>query len=250
VSAKFKSSITDFGGDGKTIILLHGFLASSIYWKKLQPYLSAAGYRVITIDLLGFGRAPKPRHSDYSYDEHISYLRSAIKNSHVPTPYTVVGHSMGALLAARYARIFPNEVTDLILLHPPLYKDSMEAYATLRSTNKIYRFLLDSHLRRIGWIAIKMLAGYYISNHGRHARERSLKNIIEKAEAFDDLTFVTVSTLLVIGSNDRSVYAKNLAGHSTQSTVTVKHIPSSHHSPITETELVQKLILDFITIKT
>ena len=93
--------MTDFGGDGEVMILLHGFLSSSKYWRNLQPHLSAEGYRVIAIDLLGFGDAPKPKYSDYSYQEHIAYLDAVIKKLRLKQPFILIGHSMGALLATR-----------------------------------------------------------------------------------------------------------------------------------------------------
>lgn len=242
-----KPPVTDFGGEGRIIILLHGFLSSSRYWKKLQPHLTRAGYRVITIDLLGFGNAPRPRHSDYSYDAHVSYLHASIKDLHLSSPYILIGHSMGALLAARYGRLHPGSVWTLILLHPPLYKDSAEAYATLRATNRLYRFLLDSHYRRLGWALIKTFAGYYIRNHGRAARERSLKNVIEKAEAFDDLKTISVRTMLIVGLKDRVEYANNLVLHDISEAITVFEEEVTHHSPIRSTDLVQERILYFLS---
>jgi pimeloyl-ACP methyl ester carboxylesterase len=50
----------DYGGSGEFIVLLHGFLGSKSDWRRIAPKLARAGYRVIAIDLLGFGNAPKP----------------------------------------------------------------------------------------------------------------------------------------------------------------------------------------------
>lgn len=138
--------IQDFGGDGEVIILLHGFLASSKYWWRLQPHLSKAGYRVITMDLFGFGNAPKPRNANYTYDEYIRYINDNIKTLRLKRPFILVGHSMGAMLAARYSLYYSYKVKSLVLLHPPIYRSLEEAERVLRSTGRVYRFLLDLDL--------------------------------------------------------------------------------------------------------
>lgn len=239
-------AIRDHGGDGKVIILLHGFLASSKYWARLQPHLSAAGYRVITIDLLGFGKAPKPPDSEYTYDEHVAHIHASIKSLHIPTPFALVGHSMGALLAVRYSHLHKGYVNALVLLHPPLYKDMAEAHATLRQTSKLYRFLLDSCYRQIGWVLVKTFARYHIGRHTRTAREKSLRNVIEKAEAFDDLRTITTKTMLVVGTKDRVEYSRNLALHTISRSIEVAVEDVTHHSPAREPLLILERIRRFV----
>ena len=55
----FETSYLDTETSGPTIILIHGFGASSDYWRALYPTLSQK-YRVIGIDLLGYGQSAKP----------------------------------------------------------------------------------------------------------------------------------------------------------------------------------------------
>jgi pimeloyl-ACP methyl ester carboxylesterase len=244
------SGVTDFGGTGKTIILLHGFLASSKYWQKLQPFLSRSGYRVITIDLLGFGRAPKPSESSYSYDEHVAYVHQVIARQKLDEPYIMVGHSMGALIAARYEALHSSEVASLILLHPPLYKDKNQAQATLRRTGKLYRFLLDSRFRRLGWMLIKTICFEYVGNHSRAARERSMRNVIEKAEILTDLRRTDSKTLLLVGLRDREEYLHNLNVHQLSTAITARTEDVTHHSPIQSTQLIYYSIHQFVTSTT
>lgn len=239
-------SVKDFGGNGNIIILLHGFLCSSKYWNHVQPYLTDQGHRVIAIDLLGFGDAPKPRYSTYNYQEHIAHLDAIFEQLKLNKPFVLVGHSMGALLATRYAVLNPDKVSSLVLLHPPLYKDIEEARKSLRETGRLYRFLLDSRYRRFGWAFIKTFAFYNIAKHGRMARERSLKNVIEVSEVFGDLEKVETKTLLLMGLKDRPEYNVNVKGAHLSDSVTVVTENVSHHSPIQKPLIVQKAILDFI----
>lgn len=243
---KKNAHVKDFGGDGEVIVLLHGFLASSKYWIKLQPYLSDAGYRVIAIDLLGFGDAPKPNDAAYDYKEHVSYIHSIIAQYDIDKPFVMIGHSMGALIAARYDKVFPKAISSLILLHPPLYKTPKEARATLRSTGLFYRFLLDSRYRRLGWIVIKTFIYHRIGKHTIKSREMSLQNVIEQAEALDDLTHTTTKSMLVVGLRDRAEYMNNLPGSNLSSSIKVIIEDVTHHSPTEEPRLIQDKILQFI----
>lgn len=247
MTTKKIKSVKDFGGSGNVIILLHGFLSSSKYWNHLQPSLTTGGYRVITIDLLGFGNAPKPRYSTYSYQEHIAYLDIVFKQLKLDKPFILIGHSMGALLATRYAVLHPDKVTSLALLHPPLYKDIDEARKSLRETGRLYRFLLDSKYRRFGWALIKTFATYRIAKHSRMSREGSMKNVIELSEVFGDLEKVETRTLLLIGLKDRPEYMINLNQAQLSNSVEVITKNVSHHSPVKKPLMLQKTILDFIS---
>jgi len=228
-------------------VLLHGFLSSSRYWSKLRPLLLRDGYRIITIDLLGFGRAPKPQLADYSYEEHSKYIEAALRSLAIVQPFVIIGHSMGALLAARYSIRHPDTITAAILLHPPLYKDPQNARATLRKTGMLYRFLLDSPYRNLGWLLVKHGNLSPIGKHSHQAREQSLAAIIEAAEIFSDLEAMAVKTLVVVGKYDRKEYTDNLSElgvHNPRVTVSVEAV--DHHSPRKHPTLVKDRIVWFI----
>jgi pimeloyl-ACP methyl ester carboxylesterase len=242
-----KRNYIDYGGSGEVIILLHGFLSSSKYWTKLQPLLSGAGYRVITIDLLGFGNASKPTDARYDYADHVQYIDVTLRQIGITKPFILVGHSMGGLIATRYSTIHPASVRSLILLHPPLYSDSTEAHRTLRRTGVIYRFLLDSPYRRLAWIMIRGLCFSLIGNHSRRSREKSLQNVVEAAEMFDDLSSIRPRTLLVVGTGDRKEYQANLTKFDLSQSVAVALEAVNHHSPRNRPLLVRDMILDFVS---
>lgn len=242
-----KNHYTDHGGGGKSIILLHGFLSSSKYWKKLQPLLSSAGYRVITIDLLGFGNAIKPPEAEYGYDDHVHYLHDTLQEIDITEQFTIIGHSMGGLLATRFGALYPDSIESLILLHPPLYASSNEAQQALRGTGVLYRFLLDSSYRQLAWLIIRNLPISIIGSHSRQSREKSLQNVIETAEMFDDLSSISLDTLLVVGTNDRKEYVTNVSKFQLSDSVIVTLKPTNHHSPRNQPLLIRDAILKFIS---
>lgn len=90
----------DSGGDGRPVILIHGWPLSGAAWEKQVPALKQAGYRVITYDRRGFGRSDKPD-AGYEYDTLAADLAGLIDARNL-TDVTLVGFSMGGGEVARY----------------------------------------------------------------------------------------------------------------------------------------------------
>lgn len=235
-----------YGNGDSLVILIHGFLSSSRYWNKMRPSLVASGYKVVCIDLLGFGKATKPADIDYSYDDQVAYVHNIISHLAPTKPPILIGHSMGALIATRYAIRYPSTLESLTLLHPPLYKSTHEAHATLRETGVLYRHLLDSKYRNIAWTILRSCFPRIISAHTHYSRESSLKNVIVKAEALSDLKIINTKTLLLVGLQDRPVYTKNLRGARLSPSVVIVKKDVDHHSVVRQSALIQRLVLNFI----
>lgn len=91
---------TDSGGDGRPVVLIHGWPLSGASWSEQVPALTEAGYRVITYDRRGFGNSAKPG-TGYDYDtfsDDLAGLLTALDLHDV----TLVGFSMGGGEVARY----------------------------------------------------------------------------------------------------------------------------------------------------
>jgi pimeloyl-ACP methyl ester carboxylesterase len=245
IKRKQREIITDFGGSGKTIVLLHGFISSSAYWKRLQPHLTKAGYRVVTIDLLGFGSAKATPALVYDYPEHIQHIHESIRSLKLDEPFILVGHSMGALLAARYGITHPDDIQTVFLLHPPIYRNRPEARKALRSTGRGYRFLLDSRFRGLGWGALKAMPNIPVSKHSRKARELSLVNVIESTELFNDLERLHINAVLLVGRRDRVEYLQNISEAQLRKNISLKIEDVSHNSPAFRPKLIAETIMQF-----
>ena len=92
--------IEDSGGNGRPVLLIHGWPLSAQAWEPQVPVLRAAGYRVVAYDRRGFGRSDKPE-SDYSYDTLADDLQRVIEHCKLQD-VTLVGFSMGGGEVARY----------------------------------------------------------------------------------------------------------------------------------------------------
>jgi len=103
--------------NGHTVVLLHGKNFSGAYWAPTIRALTAAGYRVIAPDQVGFGKSPKPRRFQYSFQQLAHLTRALLDKLGVKTA-AVVGHSMGGMLGVRFALLYPDRVERLVLVNP------------------------------------------------------------------------------------------------------------------------------------
>jgi len=92
--------VEDTGGEGRPVVLVHGWPLSGTSWKEQVPALANAGYRVITYDRRGFGESDKPL-TGYDYDTLTDDLFGLLEALDVRDA-TLVGFSMGGGEVARY----------------------------------------------------------------------------------------------------------------------------------------------------
>ncbi len=102
-------------GQGKPVLLIHGFGASIGHWQKNIPVLAEKGYRVFAIDLLGFGGSDKPA-LDYSLELWQEQL-TAFWQAHINEPTIFVGNSIGGLISLMMLADHPDLSAGGILLN-------------------------------------------------------------------------------------------------------------------------------------
>jgi non-heme chloroperoxidase len=94
--------VEDSGGDGRPVVLVHGWPLSGASWSGQVPALTDAGYRVVTYDRRGFGQSDKPGEaSGYDYDTLTGDLAAVLIGLDLDD-VTLVGFSMGGGEVARY----------------------------------------------------------------------------------------------------------------------------------------------------
>lgn len=107
----------DSGGEGRVLLLVHGLASNAGFWRYNLPDLRAAGFRVIAVDLPGYGKSGKAFSTPYGmkfYAETLEALLATLDISHA----TVIGHSMGAQIAMTMVLEGSTRVEKLILLSP------------------------------------------------------------------------------------------------------------------------------------
>jgi len=103
--------------NGRAVLLLHGKNFSGAYWERTIRSLTAGGYRVIVPDQIGFGKSSKPEHFQFTFHELAAHTRGLLEALGL-TRVSVVGHSMGGMLATRFALMYPDLTDKLALVNP------------------------------------------------------------------------------------------------------------------------------------
>jgi pimeloyl-ACP methyl ester carboxylesterase len=97
------------------MILIHGFASSTLVWSKVFLKLADAGYRVIALDMLGYGYSAKPRKGEYTIAGQAKLLMRLLDRLGIPRAI-FVGSSYGGAVAATCALDYPDRVEKLILV--------------------------------------------------------------------------------------------------------------------------------------
>jgi pimeloyl-ACP methyl ester carboxylesterase len=118
-----KAAVSDSGGTGPALVFLHGFCESKAIWQDFVTPLTA-DYRVILIDLPGFGGNDAPR-DDYSMESGAAAVQQVLADLQLEKSL-VIGHSMGGYVALALAEKYPQLLAGLVLFHSSALADTEE----------------------------------------------------------------------------------------------------------------------------
>ena len=105
--------------DGRLLLQLHGATVPGWEFDRLTPLLNAAGFRTLCPDLYGHGYSERPR-ARYSHDLFVRQVVELLDTLGIDTPVDVIGHSLGAAIAARIAVGRPERIGSLVMTAPLL----------------------------------------------------------------------------------------------------------------------------------
>ncbi|HYM03552.1 MAG TPA: alpha/beta hydrolase [Stellaceae bacterium] len=207
----------DGAANGRAVLLLHGKNFGGFYWERPIRALAQAGFRVVVPDQIGFGKSAKPD-LHYGFDllaANTIALLDALKIDRVD----VIGHSMGGMLAIRFARSHAARVDHLVLEDPIGLEDyrrfvpapSLEALfrAQLAQTPEGYRRYVKAyfaHWRPEFESLVEPYARMMLdAEYPRFAMASALTSeMIYQQPVVYDLPLVTEPTLLIIGQADHT----------------------------------------------
>jgi len=194
-------------GEGETYVMLHGIENDGSFWNGVGAALAVKN-RAISLDLLGFGHSPRPLDIAYSVDDQVASIHATLDSLlGKGARFTLVGHSLGALIAAGYARRFPEQVKRLVLFAPPINLADVEAGGA--RLDQARAAFVDSFgaLRAKGARLASHGAVRGVLGHERLERYvpsmRSLENAIEAEVLTTDLLAVeSIPVTVVHGTRD------------------------------------------------
>jgi pimeloyl-ACP methyl ester carboxylesterase len=214
--------------NGKVAVLLHGKNFCAATWQDTIAVLSAAGYRVIALDQVGFCKSTKPKHYQYSFQQLAGNTRALLASLGIGRA-TIIGHSTGGMIGMRYALIYPDEVDELVLVDPIGLEDWKAKGVPWQSLDAWYRQDLKTTAESIRdyeratyyagtwdkryerWV--QMLAGLY-RGPGRQIvawNSALIYDMIYTQPVFYEFEEIKVPVLLMVGDKDTTALGKNLA---------------------------------------
>ncbi len=214
--------------NGRAAVVLHGKNFCAATWEDTIRALAAAGYRVIAPDQIGFCKSSKPERYQYSFQQLAGNTHALLSSLGVKDPL-LIAHSTGGMIAARYALMYPNEVSALVLVNPIGLEDwkalgvpwiSVDQWiererATTAARIKAYE---QATYYAGGWRPeydrwVTMLAGL-VGGPGHDLVARNLAlidDMIYTQPVVDEFPLIKVPTLLMIGDKDVTAIGKDVA---------------------------------------
>ena len=126
------------GKPGKPVItLMHGKNFNAHYWMPTAAYLHEKGYGVLVPDQIGFGKSSKPDNYQYSFSVLAHHTRDLMSALNI-NKSIVIGHSMGGMLASRFALMHPQTTQRLILVNPIGLENYLQ-YVEYKDTDFFYK---------------------------------------------------------------------------------------------------------------
>ena len=221
--------------NGKNIILLHGKNFNGAYWRSTIAALSTAGFRVIVPDQVGFGKSTKPKAFQYTFQQLALNTKTLLDTLGIDK-ITILGHSMGGMIAARFALMYPG-TTEKLILEDPLGLEDWKLKVPYTSINSSYEKELKSNYESVKKYQVenyyhgtwkeeyeewaKLLAGWTLN--------KDYKIIAWNSALTSDMIFtqpvcyefqnITCPTLLIVGTLDKTAIGKPLVSEEVRKTM-------------------------------
>lgn len=200
----------------KVVVFLHGIGNSKKAWKEvtkgLPPHIKA-----VSIDLLGFGASPKPTWATYNAKTQARSVQATLFSMGILGNVTIVGHSLGALVAIEMARRYPLIVKQLILCSPPLYrpeKDDENSLSPERVLRRSFRLAMKQPQEFLQ--LARVVGRYNILNKSFHIDDSTIGSYMATLEAMivnqtslQDLGRLTLPVHIMKGAVDPLIVTSN-----------------------------------------
>ncbi len=220
---------------GSTVLLLHGKNFNGAYWQTTVEALVKRGHRVVVPDQIGFGKSSKPAHYQYTFQQLADHTKAVLDHLKIERT-AVVGHSMGGMLATRFSLMFPDTVTQLVLVNPIGLEDyrplvpyqSVDVWyqRELKQTPEQIKKYQQENYYDGKWKPeyqpwVDLLAGWTTNpDYPRIAWNAALTyDMIFTQPVVHEFSNLKTPTLLIIGTRDRTALGKPLADEKTRKTM-------------------------------
>lgn len=210
--------------NGKTVVLLHGKNFNGAYWKTTIQALTKEGFRVVVPDQIGFGKSSKPTEYQFTFQQLAQNTKAVLDELKIDKIY-LLGHSMGGMLATRFALMYP-EMVEKLILENPIGLEDWKLVAPYTSIDKNY----ETELKADYESTKKYQSSFYYDNQWKPEYDEWIYLLTGWTKAPDypevalvnaktsDMIFtqpvvyefqnLNLPTLLIIGTRDRTAIGK------------------------------------------
>jgi len=224
-------------------LILHGWGSEARRWQIPAEIMEAKGYRVLVLDLPGFGKSSPPQEC-WGLEEYSDFIKNFTDNLGINN-FFLIGHSFGGAIAVKYAIKYPEKVKKLFLVSPACFRKKTIKKMILYLCAKFFKiFCFLPGYKSFVKIFYKIFVrkSDYIYTEGI-MRDIYLKIIKEDLTNF--LPLVKVPTIVIWGAEDRIKKLKEgfkIANLIKGAKLVV--IEKAHHSPYYENpeEFVKRIM--------
>jgi len=201
-------------GEGLPVVFLHGYCETSDIWTGVQNQLSRK-FRVITVDLPGFGGSPLLTY-EFSLDDVAIEIKNFLDSIGLKR-FVLIGHSMGGYIALAFSRLFEDRLLGLGLFHSNIFEDDN---AKKESRTKLMDFIKKNGVKTFIKTFVPSLffseninsLSEIISSLKKSAAQTPAESVIQYARAMRDRKGSEMSiqnfsqpVMFIIGEKDASV---------------------------------------------
>ncbi|KAH8887167.1 alpha/beta-hydrolase, partial [Thozetella sp. PMI_491] len=211
--------------NNKTAVLFHGKNFCGPTWEATARELLNRGYRVVLPDQIGFCKSTKPAAYQFSLAQFAYNVNNLLTVLNVSTA-TIIGHSMGGMLAARYGLLYPDKIDDLVMVDPlgledwrslgEPYLSIDDIYVTEHASNYTTIRTYEQATYYVGqWdpsydVWVNMLVNIYKGSQGEaFAFNQALTtDMVLSQPVVYEFPLLKTRTLLIIGDKDNTAIGK------------------------------------------
>ncbi|MBF4505600.1 alpha/beta hydrolase [Flavobacterium sp. JLP] len=227
--------ITPENYNNKNIVLLHGKNFNGAYWETTIKALTKEGFRVIVPDQIGFGKSSKPDNFQYTFQQLAENTKKLLDQLGIQKT-TILGHSMGGMLATRFALMYP-ETTEKLVLENPIGLEDWKLVVPYKPVEWWYESELKQNYQAIKkyqmenyydgkWNATfqkwaELGAGWTSAPDYNKVAWNSalLYDMIFTQPVLYEFKNIKSQTLLIIGTRDKTALGKQLAPEEVRKTM-------------------------------
>lgn len=244
-------------GSGMPVILIHGFCESNAFWKDFAGHLSPR-FRVIAIDLPGFGESPLKK-KDITIEYMADRVHDVVKHLNIDQ-CVMIGHSLGGYVTLAFAEKYEDKLKGIGLFHSTVFADSPEKRKNRNKTAEFvekhgsavfaesfvpslfYEPNLEKFKDTVTWL--KTIAASTPAE-GIIAATKAMRDRKGRTEVLKN---IKVPVLFIIGEEDKAVPLDASLEMASFPSKSVKHIlaDTGHMGMFEKKEETLKIVEDFL----